>query len=162
MAEFRIFHVARNAARHNSELDDQLYGTPEPKENIDWAVRCPEEVKRYLQNIKGELNALDTAISDLAYLFQEKGEPQTYEENPVLPSLEEADAYVFHAFTVRQFKYSEDLSHLLKSNSPNDIKFDFSKARRQFNVLLSAREDLLVTQVRFTQYYKILCSKLNK
>lgn len=46
--EFRIYHVARNAARHNSALDDELYGTPEPSPIRDWTLDNP---KLYLQRI---------------------------------------------------------------------------------------------------------------
>ena len=46
--EFRIYHVARNAARHNSALDDELYGTPEPSQIRDWTLDNP---KLYLQRI---------------------------------------------------------------------------------------------------------------
>ena len=49
--EFRIYHVARNAARHNSALDDVLYGTPEPSPIRDWTLDNP---KLYLQRINAE------------------------------------------------------------------------------------------------------------
>ena len=68
--EFRIYHVARNAARHNSALDDELYGTPEPKVGErDWTLDDP---KLYLQRINSELAAIDTAIDNLFYLMSEK------------------------------------------------------------------------------------------
>ena len=38
MTDFRIYHVARNTARHNYELDDRMYGTPEQKSEEDWTI----------------------------------------------------------------------------------------------------------------------------
>lgn len=156
MSEFRIYHVARNTARHNYELDDRLYGTPEQKSKVDWTIENAKGTALYLQRVKAELNKLDTAIDDMAYLLRENGHPQKYDEKPGLPSLEAADAHVFHSFHVRQFEYVEKLSHQLQSMSPNDMELSIPKAKRQFNVLLAAREDLLVTLVRFTAYSKQL------
>lgn len=153
MSEFRIYHVARNTARHNYELDDRLYGTPEQKSEEDWALK---NAQLYIQRVKAELNKLDTAIDDLAYLLGENGYPQKYDEKPGLPSLEAADAHVFHSFHVRQFGYAEKLSQMLQSMSPKEIELNIPKAKRQFNVLLAAREDLLVTLVRYTAYSKKL------
>ena len=31
MTDFRIYHIARNTARHNYELDDRLYGNQNRK-----------------------------------------------------------------------------------------------------------------------------------
>ena len=156
MSEFRIYHVARNTARHNYELDDRLYGTPEQKSEEDWTIKSAEKSLLYIQRVKAELNKLDTAIDDLAYLLRENGHPQEYDEKPALPSIETADSYVFHSFTVRQFGYAEKLSKMLESMSPHEIKLDIPKAKRQFNVLLAARADLQVTLVRYTAYYKQL------
>ncbi len=69
-----------------------------------------------------------------------------------LPTLEEADAYVFHKFHTRQFEYAEKLSCQLCSKAAEEINLIIPKALRQFNVLLAAREDLLVTKVRFENY----------
>lgn len=73
MTDFRIYHIARNTARHNYELDDRLYGTPEQKEEVDWTIMNVEKAKLYIQRVKAELNKLDTAIDDLAYLLRENG-----------------------------------------------------------------------------------------
>ena len=35
-----------------------------------------EKAKLYIQRVKAELNKLDTAIDDLAYLLRENGHPQ--------------------------------------------------------------------------------------
>lgn len=68
--EFRIYHVARNAARHNSALDDELYGTPEPSVGErDWTLDNP---KKYLDDINAELPKVDRAIDDLIYILKEK------------------------------------------------------------------------------------------
>lgn len=150
MAEFRIYHVARKCAGHNFELDDQLYGSPLQKTEVDWTLEDP---KLYLKRVANELSRVETAIDDMAYLLREKGEQVTVPDVKK-PSLEEADAYVFHKFHVRQFEYIEKLSHQLGSRAPADIKLIIPKARRQLNVLLAAREDLLVTQVRFESYIK--------
>lgn len=156
MTDFRIYHVARNTARHNYELDDRMYGTPEQKSEEDWTIQNVEKAQLYIQRVKAELNKLDTAIDDLAYLLRENGHPQKYDEKPGLPSIEAADAHVFHSFHVRQFGYAEKLSQMLQSMSPKEIELNIPKAKRQFNVLLAAREDLLVTLVRYTAYSKKL------
>lgn len=150
MTEFRIYHVSRKCAGHNFELDDRLYGTPLQKTEVDWTLENP---KLYLKRVANELCQVETAIDDMAYLLREKGEQVTVPE-AYKPSLEEADAYVFHKFHVRQFEYVEKLSHQLEMMTPNDIDLKIPKARRQLNVLLAAREDLLVTQVRFENYIK--------
>lgn len=131
--EFRIYHVARNAARHNSALDDELYGTPEPSPIRDWTLDNP---KLYLQRINAELSKLDTAIDDLFYILKEKNlisdeflrdlqaknivdvsgkrvELRTIGSSDKgckfrLPSLTLANAHAFHAFTVRQFEYAKN------------------------------------------------------
>lgn len=156
MSEFKIYHISRNAARHNYELDDRLYGTPEQKSEVDWTIKDASSAELYIQRVKAELNKLETAIDDIAYLLREKGHPQKYAEKPGLPSLEAADAHAFHSFHVRQFEYVEKLSQMLQSMPPNDIDLNIPKAKRQFNVLLAAREDLLVTLVRYTAYSKKL------
>lgn len=148
--EFRIYHVARKCAGHNFELDDELYGSPLQKTEEDWTLKSP---KLYLKRIANELSRVETAIDDMAYLLREKGEPVTVPEAKK-PSLKEADAHVFHKFHVRQFEYVEKLSHQLGSMTPDEIHLLIPKARRQLNVLLAAREDLLVTQVRFENYSK--------
>ena len=38
MQEYKIFHVTRNLAKHAFELDDELYGSPLPKKEKDWAL----------------------------------------------------------------------------------------------------------------------------
>ena len=121
MTEFQIYHVSRNTARHNYELDDRLYGTPEQKVEEDWTIKNVEKANLYIQRVKAELNKLDTAIDDMAYLLRENGHPQKYDEKPGLPSLEAADAHVFHSFHVRQFGYAEKLSQMLQSMSPKEI-----------------------------------------
>lgn len=149
MSEFRIYHVARNTAKHNYELDDRWYGSPLPKEGPeDWALAKPE---LYLKRVRAELNRIETAIDDLLYLLQEKGYKL---EHPIVqvPSLEAANAHAFHRFHVRQFEYIEKLSQQLESKDPNMIDVIIPKAFRQLNVLLAAQEDLLVTQVRFSEY----------
>lgn len=176
--EFRIYHVARNAARHNSALDDELYGTPEPQVGErDWALDNP---KLYLQRINSELAAVDTAIDNLFYLMSEKNLLSSeflsdlQAKNIVdstgkrvelrvlgaanknckfrLPTLTVANAHAFHAFTVRQFGYADKLSEMLKSKSPNEINVDRSKAERQLKVLVAAYRDLTSTYVRFFEY----------
>ena len=148
MAEFRIYHVARKCAGHNFELDDQLYGSPLQKTQVDWPLENP---RLYLKRVTNELSRVETAIDDMAYLLREKGEEVTVPDAKE-PYLEEADAYVFHKFHVRQFEYVEKLSHQLCSCAPNEINLIIPKARRQLNVLLAAREDLLTTKVRFENY----------
>ena len=175
--EFRIYHVARNAARHNSALDDELYGTPEPSPIRDWTLDNP---KLYLQRINAELSKVDTAIDDLFYILKEKNlisdeflrdlqaknivdvsgkrvELRTIGSSDKgckfrLPSLTLANAHAFHAFTVRQFEYAEKLSHQLQTQSPNEISVIQSKAERQLKVLVAAYRDLTSTYVRFFEY----------
>lgn len=148
MAEFRIYHVVRNLAKHNYELDDRWYGSPLTKDEEDWPLKNP---KLYLARVKKELAKVNMAIDDLAYLMREKNCEKQIPEAKV-PTLEEANAHAFHKFHVRQFEYVEKLSHLINENAPGDISLSVPKAERQLNVLLAAREDLLVTQVRFTEY----------
>ena len=175
--EFRIYHVARNAARHNSALDDELYGTPEPPAIRDWTLDTP---KLYLQRINAELSKVDTAIDDLFYILKEKNllsdeflrdlqaknivdasgkriELRTLGSSDKgckfrLPNLTLANAHAFHAFTVRQFEYAEKLSHQLQTQSPNEIPVIQSKAERQLKVLVAAYRDLTSTYVRFFEY----------
>lgn len=148
--EHRIYHVARKCAGHNFELDDRVYGSPLPKTGTDWPLENPE---LYLKRVDNELRAVETALDDVAYLLREKGQKVAIPEKKVY-ALEEADAYVFHKFNVRQFEYAEKLSSQLCSKMAEQINVKIPKARRQFNVLLAAREDLLVTKVRFEEYLK--------
>lgn len=151
MAEFRIYHVVRNAAKHNYELDDRLYGTPLIKQEEDWAIKKPE---LYIQRVKDEMAKVSIAIDDVAYLMREKGEAVQIQEKTI--TLKEADAYAYHKFHVRQFEYAEKLSQMLQSKSPEEIELNIPKARRQLNVLLAAKEDLEATLVRFTEYAETL------
>ena len=151
MAEFRIYHVVRNAAKHNYELDDRLYGTPLIKKEEDWAIKNPQ---LYIQRVKDEMAKVNIAIDDVAYLMREKGEAVQIEEKTI--TLKEADAYAYHKFHVRQFEYAEKLSQMLQSKSPEEIELNVPKARRQLNVLLAAKEDLEATLVRFTEYAETL------
>lgn len=176
--EFRIYHVARNAARHNSALDDELYGTPEPSVGErDWTLDNP---KKYLDDINAELPKVDRAIDDLIYILKEKnllskeffGDLQA--KNIIdttgrrvalrainsatkncqfkLPSLTVANAHAYHAFTVRQFEYAEKLSQMLQTQTPNEIPVIQSKAERQLKVLVAAYRDLTSTYVRYYEY----------
>lgn len=149
MKEFRIYHVTRNAAKHNYELDDELYGSPLSKPTHDWALDDPE---LYIKRVKSELAHVNCALDDMSYILRQKDHQMQYEENPSIPTQEYADAYAFHKFHTRQFEYVEKISHMLQSKSANEISLDIPKALRQFNVLLAARDDLLVTLVRFTAY----------
>ena len=151
MAEFRIYHVVRNAAKHNYELDDRLYGTPLIKQEEDWAIKNPQ---LYIQRVKDEMAKVNIAIDDVAYLMREKGEAVQIQEKTI--TLKEADAYAYHKFHVRQFEYAEKLSQMLQSKSPEEIELNIPKARRQLNVLLAAKEDLEATLVRFTEYAETL------
>ena len=146
---FRIYHVTRYVARHNYELDDKLYGSPLQKETVDWPLEDPS---LYLQRLNGELSLVESSLDDLVFLMREKG---WYDyEVPARPdiSLEEADAYAYHKFHTRQFEYAEKLRYELQSLSPIDIDVNIPKAKRQFNILLAARCDILATIVRFTDY----------
>lgn len=167
MAEFRIYHVARNAARHNSALDDALYGTPEPSPEKDWTLSNP---RLYLKRIATEILKVDVAMDDLFYIMREKKllseeflrdltEKKFIDENGnrtelKMPSLAISNAHAFHSFTVRQFEYVEKLSHQLQSQAPNEINVIQSKAERQLKVLIAAYKDLAATYVRFTEYEK--------
>ncbi len=148
--EFKIYHVVRKCAAHNFELDDRIYGSPLQKTEVDWTLENP---KLYLKRVANEMQRVEMAIDDMAYLLREKGEDVFVPEVKV-PTLEEADAYVFHKFHVRQFEYVEKLSHQLGVKTPEDIQLIIPKAIRQLNVLLAAREDLIVTKVRFEAYLK--------
>lgn len=146
--EFRIYHVTRRLGHHNSMLDDALYGSPEKREP-DWAVTDPV---LYVQRVKGELSRVNTALDDLIYVLREKGIAVSVPSSNDLPSLEEAHAHVFHRFQYRSFTYAEKIGHLLESHCPEDIELNISKAMRQRNMLIAAREDLMATLVRFTAY----------
>lgn len=148
MNTFRIYHVARHTAKHNYELDDHLYGSPIPKEVVDWPLEDP---KLYLQQLGGELAMVEQALDDLQFLLNEKSCPCEVPKRPII-TLEEADAYAFHKFHVRQFEYVEKLKYQLQSQSPLNISMNIPKAKRQFNILIAARNDLLVTIKRFTAY----------
>ncbi len=148
---FRIYHGVRHAALHSRELDDRLYGSPVVKSEIDWVLRDP---RLYLQRLKGELGKVETALDDLSYLMNLKGFSSPVPEVPEF-TLEEAALHIYHDFSdIRQFTYVERLQYELQNRMPEDILYDvnLSKARRQFNVLLAAREDLIVSIVRFTAY----------
>ena len=112
--EHRIYHVARKCAGHNFELDDRVYGTPLSKEKVD---STSEDPKLYLKRVDNELRAVETSIDDVAYLLREKGIKVDMPEKK-LPTLEEADAYVFHKFHTRQVPICREieLSTLLKSS----------------------------------------------
>lgn len=99
------------------------------------------------------MQRVEIGIDDMAYLLREKG-VEVFTPEVKIPTLEEADAHVFHKFDVRQFGYVEKLSHQLNSKAPDQISMIIPKAIRQYNVLLAAREDLLVTKVRFENYLK--------
>ncbi len=147
--EFRIYHVTRKVGHHNSMLDDALYGSPEAREP-DWTLTNPG---LYIQRVKNELAKVNSGLDDVLYLLREKGyEVSNPQLTDNLPSLEDAHAHVFHRFHYRHFTYVEKLSHLLEDHSPEDIDLNYSKAMRQKNVLLAAREDLMATLVRFTAY----------
>ncbi len=149
MAEFRIYHVTRMLAKHNYELDDELYGSPLKKEQRDWPLDNPQ---LYLQRVQGELSKVNIAIDDIAYLLQEKFQLSGVVTPAQQFSTEDAAAYAFHKFHTRQFTYSEMLSKQLESKTPEDITVNLSKARRQLSILLAARDDLTVTLKRFTEY----------
>lgn len=147
---FRIFHVTRHVAAHNYELDDKLYGTPEVKDKIDWPLEDP---RLYLQRLKNDLMRVETALDDLSYLMRSKGFAYEVPERPSF-TLEEAALHAFHKFHVRQFTYVEMLQYELQNRLPEQIFNDIniSKAKRQFSILLAAREDLIVSIVRFSAY----------
>ncbi len=151
MTEFRIYHVTRMLAKHNYELDDELFGSPLEKAGRDWALDDPQ---LYIKRVQNELVKVNTAIDDLAYLLREK-----FNLTDIVPaektfSLEEATVYVFHKFHPRQFSYAEILSHKLETCTAEEIPVILQKAQRQLNVLLAARDDLNVTLVRFLAYAK--------
>lgn len=149
MEEFRIYHVTRMLAKHNYELDDELYGSPLKKEQRDWALEDPQ---LYLKRVKNELSKVNAAIDDISYLLQEKFQLSGIVSNAKQFSSEEAAAYAFHKFHTRQFTYSGMLSSQLESKAPESIEVNLSKARRQLSILLAARDDLSVTVVRFSEY----------
>ena len=152
MADFRIYHVARNAAKHNYELDDKLYGAPLEKKEEDWAIKAPN---LYIQRVKDELAKVNVAIEDVAYLMREKGVEVQIPERADM-TFEEADAYAYHKFHVRQFEYAEKLSQMLQSKAPEEIELNIPKAKRQLSILLAAKEDLEATLTRFTAYAESL------
>lgn len=152
MSTFRIHHVSRHVAKHNFELDDRLYGSPMTKEEEDWVLKDPA---KYLDQVEDELTVIRERIGDVVCIMISKGIKVLVPEE-VVPTLEVADAYVFHKLHTRQFTYAEKLSQLLENKSPSEIELDVPKARRQLNVLLAAREDLLATKVRFEAYSKKL------
>lgn len=149
MAEFRIYHVTRMLAKHNYELDDELYGSPLKKEQRDWALDDPQ---LYLKRVLNELAKVNAAIDDIAYLLREKFQLTNLVPQAKHFSAEDAAAYAFHKFHTRQFTYSEVLSNQLESNAPENIEINLSKARRQLSILLAARSDLTVTIKRFSEY----------
>lgn len=150
MSTFRIHHVSRHLAKHNFELDDRLYGSPVVKKEVDWVLRDPA---KYLEQVEEELVVIRKRIGDLVCIYIAKGIHVLVPEE-IVPTLEDADAHVFHKLHTRQFTYAEKLSQMLGNKSQSEIKLDVPKARRQLNVLLAAREDLLVTKVRFEAYSK--------
>lgn len=148
---FRIYHVLRHAVLHSRELDDKLYGSPVVKPETDWALKDP---RLYLQRLKSELRKVETALDDLSYLINLKGFSSQVPEAPEF-TLEEAALHIYHDFyDIRQFTYVELLQYELQNRMPENILYDvnLSKARRQFNVLLAGREDLIVSIVRFSAY----------
>lgn len=147
---FRIYHVTRHVAMHNYELDDKLYGSPVAKTEVDWPLEQP---KLYLQRLKRDLMRVETALDDLAYLMRSKGFACEVPEAPSF-TLEEASTHTFHDFhDIRQFTYVELLQYELQDRLPEQIyDVNIPKAQRQFSVLMAAREDLIVSIVRFTAY----------
>lgn len=148
MNTFKIYHVSRHLAKHNYELDDRIYGSPLQKDEVDWPLKNP---RLYLQRLKSELSLVEVALDDLAFLMRENGCPCEI-PNPPKFTQEEADAYAYHKFHIRQFEYVEKLRYQLQEHSPAEIDIIIPKAKRQLNILLAARSDLIATIVRFSAY----------
>lgn len=146
MTEYTLYHVTRNLAKHSLRLDDYLYGAPSQGYEEDWAVKSPQ---LYLQRLNSEKMRIDAVLDDMLYLMREKHITAYYNE-PKMPSLEEADAHVYHKFHHRSFSYAEKLAEMLQNKSPEDIEVNVKKLRRQVNVLQAAQEDILNTLVRFS------------
>lgn len=148
MVEYKVFHVTRNLAKHAFELDDAIHGSPLPKENTDWALQQPD---LYLQRLRTELARLEMALSDLQFVLRSKFKME-FNEIPFNMTVEDCDAYCYHKFHQRSFTYAEKISYWLQNKSPEEMKIDLPKARRQVKVLEAAIFDTNVSIVRFQQY----------
>ena len=148
MNEYKIFHVTRNLAKHSFELDDAIHGSPLQKENTDWTLQQPD---LYLQRLRSERNRLEIALSDLQFVLRAKYQMEL-DNKPFNMEAEECDAHCYHKFHHRSFSYAEKISYWLQEKTPEEIKIDLPKARRQLNVLYAAIEDINVSIVRYELY----------
>lgn len=150
--EWRERHTSRNLAKHAFELDDKLYGAPVVKEEVDRAISDPWQ---YLKELREEKNALRELRSDVAYFSASSGGEQFEEYKEPQISIQEANAHVYHKFTLRSFTYASKIQTFLAMNFVQ-MEPNVPKIRRQMNVLDAALYDLEVSIIRFTKYAELI------
>ena len=153
-----LANTALNVANHVAELDDFLYGTPVAKEGeVDWTLKDPY---KYVEDLKEERGAMKEMLGDMQCLLIEHGIDSKYKLKNY--TLEQANIHVMHKFKFRDFTYAEKMSLLLRNWEPAKIPLNVPKARRQYNVLLAAIEDIDVAIVRFEAFAKMMNKKEGK
>ncbi len=146
---YTTYHTVRNLAKHAYELDDERFGAPVIKKEVDWPLLDP---KKYLKDLKEEKKLVTERLDDLVYVMREHGISCSY-ESPTY-NYPEAVQHCYHKFTRRSFHYVELISEQLNSYSPSEIKLNVSKALRQFNVAVAALEDIEASIIRYEAYLK--------
>ena len=154
---YSIYHVTRNLAKHALELDDKLYGSPLPKDEIIWPLVKPE---RYLKELNAEKRLILDRVDDLVYVMRENGLDAEYHK--VSMDYETANLHVYHKFTYRSFHYIELIAEELRSKAPNEIQLNVPKAWRQLNVAQAALADIEANIVRYKEYAKMLAEVKDK
>lgn len=152
--EFRPHHTSRYLAKHALELDDKLYGSPNVKETIDRAISDPWNYIEELKKEKRTLIELREDVVCFANNYCDGGEKfEAYKEPQI--TISQANAHVFHKFTVRSFTYASKIQSFL-STDYMQIKPNIPKLRRQLNVLDAALEDICVSILRFTKFAELI------
>lgn len=150
--EFRPHHTSRHLAKHSFELDDKIYSSPNVKETVDRAISDP---LKYLEELKEEKRNLLELRSDVVYFANNYGGQKFEEYTEPQITISQANAHVFHKFTVRSFTYASKIQSFLSADymqmNPN-----IPKLRRQINVLDAALEDITVSIIRFEKYAELI------
>lgn len=150
--EFRPHHTSRHLAKHSFELDDKIYGSPNVKETVDRAISDP---RKYIEELKEEKRNLLDLRSDVAYFANNYGGQNFDDYKEPQITISQANAHVFHKFTVKSFTYASKIQSFLSAGymqmNPN-----IPKLRRQINVLDAALEDITVSIIRFEKYAELI------
>lgn len=150
--EWREHHTSRYLAEKASKLDDKIYGSPIVEEKVDRVISDPWQ---YLKELREEKNVLRDLRSDVAYFSESSGGEKFEEYKDPQISIQEANAHVYHKFTLRSFTYASKIQSFL-SISYAQVKPNLPKIRRQMNVLDAALYDISVSIIRFEKYAELI------